>query len=217
MIEYKEIKKRNCSVCSRTLDACTCTNNYLDSHYVHKLIKVYRYVRREDLPSNEIIYSLKRSNRKDVVSFLASELADAIDNSLVIDPSFVFTNVPRRKKEARKYGIDHAAELSKALAKHYSAKYYQPLIAKSKTPQKKTVGEERLKNAKFKIKSTAKGLEGKNVIIVDDVVTTGASMGTCAALLRALGAKKIIGAVVSIAYKDRYTPFETEDRFAKQK
>jgi hypothetical protein len=114
MIEYKEIKKRNCSICAKTLDRCSCTNYYLDSHYIHKLIKVYRYVRRESLPTNEIIYSLKRSNRKDVLTFLTDELSSAIDNSLIIDKSVVFTNVPRRKKEANKYGLDHAAALSKS-------------------------------------------------------------------------------------------------------
>ncbi len=215
--EYNEIKKRDCSICAKTLDFCICTNKYLDAHYVHKLIKVYRYVRREDLPSNNVIYSLKKSNRKDVVSFLSSELVNSIDNSLSIDENVIFTNVPRRKKEARKYGLDHAAELSKTVAKHYSAEYYQPLIAKSKTPQKKTVGEERINNARFKIKKKAKDLTGKTVIIVDDVVTTGASMGRCAMLLHALGAKKIIGAVISVAYKDRYTPFDKEDRFIKKK
>jgi competence protein ComFC len=151
------------------------------------------------------------------LTFLTDELSSAIDNSLIIDKSVVFTNVPRRKKEANKYGLDHAAALSKSLAKHYSAQYYQPLVAKSKLPQKKTVGEERIKNARFKIKRNAKELDGKTVIIVDDVVTTGASMGTCATLLKALGAKKIIGAVISIAYKDRYTPFSNDDRFYNRK
>ena len=217
MIEYREVKKRNCSICSKTLDFCKCTNKYLDSHYVHNLIKVYRYVRRESLPSNDIIYSLKKSNRKDVIDFLSEELISAIDNSLKIDTNTVFTNVPRRKKEARKYGLDHAEQLSKALAKHYSAEYYQPLLAKSKSPQKKTVGEERIVNAKFKLKKNAKDLSGKTVIIVDDIVTTGASLGGCAMLIHGLGAKKIIGAVISVAYKDRYTAFDTEDRFNKKK
>ena len=216
-IEYLENKKRNCSICSKTLDRCTCTNRYLDNNYVHKLIKVYRYVKRDSLPSNDLIYSLKRSNRKDVLKFLSNELSSAIDNSIKIDENVIFTNVPRRKKEAKRYGLDHAALLSKLLAKKYSAKYYQPLIAKSRKPQKKTVGEERIENAKFKLKRTPLSLEGKTLIIVDDVVTTGASMVACAKLLHSLGAKKIIGAVISIAYKDAYIPFDTDDRFIKKK
>ncbi len=217
MIEYNEVKLRDCSICSRTLDKCSCTNKHLDSHYVHKLIKVFRYVKREDLPSNNLIYSLKRDNRRDVLEFLTNELSNAIDNSLEIKEDFIITNVPRRKKEAKRYGLDHAKLLAKALAKHYSAAYYQPLNPKSKKAQKKTAGEERLLNARFKLKKSAKDLSGKTVVIVDDIVTTGASMGACAMLLKALGAKRIIGAAISIAYKDRYVPLDVEDRFIRKK
>ena len=151
------------------------------------------------------------------MNFLTNELSDAISNSLTIDENTIFTNIPRRRKEAKKFGLDHAALLSKSLANHFSASYYQPLIAKSNKAQKKTTGAERIKNAKFKIKPRAKTLNGKTIILVDDIVTTGASMGACAMLLHALGAKKIIGAVISIAYKDRYVPFDKEDRFIKRK
>lgn len=211
--EYLEIKKRNCSICSHTLDACSCSNKFLKSHYIHEVIKVFRYVQRDDLPSNNLIYSLKRDNRRDVLDFLTGELGAALSNSISNLGECVFTNVPRRRKEALRYGFDHAQMLAKSLAKTFSAEYYQPLISKSKKPQKKTQGAERIKNANFKLKKNAKDLTGKTVIIVDDIITTGASMSSCAMLVRALGTKKIIGAAVSIAYKDSYVPFSTDDRF----
>ncbi len=211
--EYREIKKRNCSICSKELERCDCSNKYLESHYVRKVIKVFRYVDKDELPSNNLIYSLKRDNRKDVLAFLVDELGRALSASVKDIDKCVFLNVPRRRKEKIKYGIDHASELAKALAKRFSAEYYQPLISKAKKPQKKTVGAERIQNASFKLKKNAKNLSGRTVIIVDDIVTTGASMSACAMLVRALGTKKIIGAAVSIAYKDSYVPFNTDDRF----
>lgn len=211
--EYREIKLRNCSICSKTLDFCSCTNRYLDSHYVHKLVKVFRYVQRDGLPSNNLIYSLKRDNRSDVLEFLTNELSEAILNSIKDRSELVFINVPRRRSEAKRYGIDHAKLLATSLSKRFSAEYYQPLISKSKIAQKKTTGEERIKNAQFSLKKKAKDLKGKTVIIVDDIVTTGASMGACATLLRALRPKKIIGATVSIAFKDAYVPLSKDDRF----
>ena len=51
-------------------------------------------------------------------------------------------------------------------------------------------------------------LHGKRILLVDDIVTTGASMASAATLLRANGAKKIVGASFSIAYLDPYVPFE---------
>ena len=169
------------------------------------------------MPSNNLIYSLKRDNRKDVLEFLTKELCDAIKNSVDNPADIIFTNVPRRPESIRKYGMDHASLLAKFVAKHFSAQYYQPLISKSKHEQKHMSREERLKNASFRLKRRSKDLNGKTVILIDDIVTTGSSMGVCAMLLRALGAKQIIGAVISIAYKDEYIPFSKEDRFLPYK
>ncbi len=215
--EYENVKKRNCSICAQPLHKCSCTNSYLDTHYVHKLIKVFRYVHRDPLPSNNLIYSLKRDNRKDVLTFLTQELAEAILNSVKNPGRYIFTNVPRRREGIIKYGIDHAALLAKSLANRFSAEYYQPILSTSKRAQKKLSRDERLKNATFKLRKNAYEIKGRSVILVDDIVTTGASMASCAAILKKLGAKSVIGAAISIAYKDTYVPFEYGDRFDKYK
>lgn len=211
---YREIKTRDCSLCSKPLYRCSCSNSYLEAHYVKKLIKVYRYLPELSLPTNRLIYSLKRDDRDDVLDFARRELSAAIKNSVENPSEYIFTYVPRRRKSVVKYGIDHAQLLSKALAKEFSAEFYPLLISKSKSPQKSTAGEERLKNAKFKYKKNSPNLSGKKVILVDDIVTTGASLGTCAALIRGLGAKTIVGCVMAIAYKDPHTIPERGDRFS---
>ena len=215
--EYYNVKTRNCSICSKPLYECSCSNQYLKSHYVNKLIKVFRYVHREPLPSNNLIYSLKRDNRRDVLEFLTNELCDAINNSIGNPSELIFTNVPRRKESIRKYGMDHAEMIAKSIAKRFSATYYQPLYSNSKHEQKHMSSIDRIKNANFKLKRNAKDLKGKTVILIDDIVTTGASMGSSAMLLRALKAKRIIGAVISVAYKDDYIPLNKDDRFLPYK
>ena len=53
---------------------------------------------------------------------------------------------------------------------------------------------QRLKNVKgaFRVTSTlAKNLEGKSVMLIDDVMTSGATVGECARVLRKSGAEKI--------------------------
>ena len=210
-IRYDEIKTRNCSLCSNVLSKCKCSNKYLESHYVKNLLKVYRYAPGDDIATNRLIYSLKRDDRSDVFEFLSAELRVSIENAIKNPEQFVFTNVPRRKKSISKYGVDHSGRIAKTLAKTFSAEYYQPLVSKNKRDQKKNIGSERMKNLNFFYKKNAKDLSGKRVIIVDDVVTTGASLGTCAAMLRGLGAKEIVGATISIAFKDQYTPFKTRN------
>ena len=71
-----------------------------------------------------------------------------------------------------------------------------------------------MENADFKLIKNPPKLVGKKVIIVDDIVTTGASMAHCATLIRALGTKNIVGAEISIAYKDEFKYPDESDRFS---
>ena len=65
--EYKETKKRRCSVCKRLLHECSCANTYLERHMMHKLIKVFRYSPSESYDekkaANELIYKIKSGYR----------------------------------------------------------------------------------------------------------------------------------------------------------
>lgn len=201
--EYNDAIRRSCYVCAQPLYECTCTNKYLDSHYVHKHIKVYRYLIRENLVTNNLIYSLKRDNRKDVLEFLSTELASSIIFSLKNPENYVLTSIPRIKRSTVRYGIDHAELLAKAVAKKIGATYVKLLKSKGKREQKHARGrEERIKNLNLTINERSDAVKDKNVIIIDDIVTTGVSMSVAAMLLKSIGAKRIIAASVASAYKD---------------
>lgn len=205
---YRNAKLRNCAQCSEILSRCTCVNDYLDTHLVHRLVKVIRYVSSlQDVPQNRLIFSLKRENREDVAEFCAEELASAIRAGVENYKDFVLTYVPRRAKAKRKYGVDQA----QILAEHISAILGIPVVSAlrslAKAPQKKLSAAARRKNAAF-MPRFGINLSGKRVFLVDDIVTTGASMGSAAFALRGLGAKEIVGVCFAIAYKDPYVPFE---------
>ena len=212
--EYEKTKDRICSVCFKPLGECICTNEYLERHMMRKLIKVFRYKPSSDpnerLPSNELIYNIKRGKRNDLLDFISNEMISSIKNSLKYE-NYIITNVPRSRKRVLKYGLDHSAEIAKAIAKKLNIEYVCVLKSKSKEAQKKTHGEERLKNASFDYISKAPDIKGKRVILVDDIVTTGASMGASAVLIRGLGAKEVVGAAIAIAFKEKYQPFVNTD------
>ena len=211
---YNDHLLRRCSVCSGVLNKCLCPNEYLDSHYVHKHIKVYRYLPGLSTPANQLIYSLKRENRRDVLEFLSTELANSIKHSIKSPGDYLFTSVPRMNASKNKYGIDHAKELSRATAKLLGAKYKNLLISKAKKLQKRTKStDERIANASYSLRNRNIDLTDRDIIIIDDIVTTGASLRSCAVQLKIAGAGKIIGASVAITYKDKYVPFDTNDRF----
>jgi ComF family protein len=211
--KYKNNKSRNCSVCSERLYLCSCSNKYLKSHYIHKLIKLYRYLPDTGSPANNVIYSLKRDNRRDVVEFLANELVVSLKNQFDNFDGVVFTNIPRREAAIKKYGYDHAERLARSLSKKLSCEYMSVLKSKTKRAQKKLDKLSRVKNVNFDYKVKGDKIKGKTVFIVDDIVTSGASMGRAGMLIHALGAKKIIGVSVAVAYKDETTFFDIKDRF----
>ncbi len=201
LFKYENTKDRSCPSCSRRLCECECTNKFLASHCVKRLIKVFRYINTEDnFAANSLIYSLKKDNRKDVVRLLSDELAKAVLESVREPNCCLFTNVPRRRKAIIRYGIDHSALLARALAEHFGAEYKPLLKSKARLPQKEMVGRDRIKNAEVLSKCNT-DLSGKRIILVDDIVTTGASMAVSAMTLRGMGAREIIGATVAIAYK----------------
>ena len=64
----------------------------------------------------------------------------------------------------------------------------------------KLTPEERIENVKgaFGLKDQ-EIIKQKKIILVDDVMTTGATLGECAAVLTKAGAKRVMGATIAVA------------------
>jgi len=88
------------------------------------------------------------------------------------------------------------------MSRHLSKNLKIPLMlnvlrkTKETLPQTDVTGKERLKNVKnaFKVSSIVEGL---NLLLVDDVITTGATVRECAKALIKAGAKSVT--VVALA------------------
>lgn len=201
--EFEQFKTRNCSRCARKLNMCSCSNDFLEAHYIKRTIKCFRYLNRNDAtPGNALIYSLKRDNRSDVLKRCADELEYAIRNSISDPGGYIFTNVPRRKSAIIEHGIDHSELLARELAKRFDAEYISLLKSNAKKPQKSLETADRFKNADFYISKNI-DLTGSAVILVDDIITSGASMSKAASLIRSLGSREINAVSLAIAYKDQ--------------
>ena len=210
--KYQELKDTDCSVCFNTLSRCTCANPFLKKHFIKRTCKIYRYRRNiENDIGNKLIYSLKQDNRQDVIDFLAEELTSVIlENQIpsLAKYNYVITSVPRRKSAISHYGYDHAKLLAKTVAKNLGVSYIQLLVSKTKRAQKEVTADKRFANISLDYKrSIDPDICDKHVIIIDDIITSGASMGACATLIRGLGVKEITSACLAIAYKDTYVPF----------
>lgn len=103
----------------------------------------------------------------------------------------------RRRKFWRKY--NQAALLAKELISHDASHVYVPELIKrfrATTPQTSLTYVERQKNvAEAFVVDANVDLQGKTVLLIDDVMTTGATMNSCAKALLDAGAKKVNGLV----------------------
>ena len=112
--------------------------------------------------------------------------------------------VPLSKQRLQTRGFNQAWELARALARQSgsAAQAYSTLLLRVKNtrPQTELLRQERLANVKgaFLVDPLrVPELRGKRVILVDDVMTSGASLFTAAEALRSAGAAHITGLVLA--------------------
>ncbi len=102
--------------------------------------------------------------------------------------------VPLHPKRLRWRGYNQSAVLAEALARRFGWRYDAGILERHKMtkPQAKLETEARCLNVDgcFSVKPGT-GLAGKRVILVDDVVTTGATIEACASALKRAGARSV--------------------------
>lgn len=99
--------------------------------------------------------------------------------------------VPLSIKRIHERGYNQSELLARVVADHFSLKMEVNLLKKIKEikPQFKLEREERLSNIKGAFSCSP--LEGKNVLLIDDIYTTGATVLEASSALKAAGAKHI--------------------------
>lgn len=113
---------------------------------------------------------------------------------------FVLIPVPLHKKRLRWRGFNQAEILAKELADFFRIPLISNCLTKIKEtfPQTELADKARKENVKgvFWLKNKEL-IRNKNIVVVDDVYTTGSTMEECAGVLKKAGAKKIIGIVIA--------------------
>jgi len=107
--------------------------------------------------------------------------------------------VPLSKKRLRWRGFNQAEILARTFVGHYGREMNgRDLVRlKHKKPQAKLSEAERLYNLKDCFVWRGADLGKRNIILIDDVVTTGATLNECAKVLKANGAGEVWGLVVA--------------------
>lgn len=122
----------------------------------------------------------------------SSVFARLLNEVLVKRGETVLVPVPPRKGKIRKNGWDQIDELCTFLEKRYGFKVLRVLERNSTEQQKKLNRSERLDSIKKSYSLRAfKGSLPEHVCIIDDVSTTGATLESCAEILKGGGVKTV--------------------------
>jgi len=140
-----------------------------------------------------MIHNIKYHDQPRLGEELGRRMADEIpiDELGKID---IITAIPLNSLRNRERGYNQSEWICKGLAKVWNVPYQFDLLKRVKYTETQTdlSADDRKQNMENAFISTNK-IDGLSIAIIDDVITTGATLSACAVELKNCGASKITG------------------------
>jgi ComF family protein len=168
---------------------------FRDKPALSQLLYLYPYEPCNNIDLGNAVRKLKYEGYQ----ALASELASIGFKALKKDPFYSLANavapIPLHPARFRQRGFNQAELIARGLAEGLGLIYITPLRRiKNTSAQVELTGADRELNIKgaFSLKSGI-SIKGLTIIMVDDQVTTGATMNSAASALINAGAQRVLG------------------------
>lgn len=226
------IYPKRCSVCNKIIDRhfLICDNCNKNIERVDKFCvkcgavkedcrcryNVYRFVGcvapfKNGKHAMQAVYNLKFKYNGDNAEFLAKNMTESIKKYFDFSKIDAVTAVPMGKFKKFKRGFNQSEVIAKHIAKDLGLEYRKQLYkCKNNRVQHELSRVERFDNVKgvYSAKSTT-GI--KTVLLVDDIITTGATLNECTKVLMLSGVNNIYCAVAVTNSGSKKMGEENED------
>ena len=146
----------------------------------------------------QAIYELKYRNLRAIARLLAQLLGDYLLSNPV--PGEVLVPVPLHPKRLRERGYNQSRLLAQELGKLTNLPVVDDCLVRQRhaLPQARTATvDERRSNVADAFSCRDQRLRGKQVLLIDDVSTSGATLDACARALKGAGAISVWGLVLA--------------------
>ncbi len=204
---YKEIVL--CTFCRHDLPLINYTN-----YKENKIAKIFYgrvdiekanalfFFRKIGITKN-LIHNLKYKGNQEIGIFFGNWWSEILkENKEFIDVDFIVP-VPLHDKKLKKRGYNQVTKFGQTLSKGLKIPYAENYLARTSSTKTQTFKErfERFKNleTKFLLKDLFI-FKNKHVLLIDDVITTGATLEACAKELQKTEGVKI--SVLTMAYTE---------------
>jgi ComF family protein len=152
----------------------------------------------------DMILAFKFNDRVELAGMLGEMTAAAYQGCTFKDRIDVITPVPLHWKRKLKRGFNQATILGKAVRSD-GVTIIDDLVRTRNTERQWSLSPaKRKKNVKgaFAVRKDHR-FKGRNILLVDDITTSGATLNECAKTLKQAGAKKVYALVTAVAMQDK--------------
>ena len=190
--------EKRCLKCGYEKKDCECKYRVF---YFENIISLYENTGI----AKKAYYRYKLNHKRHYADFFARAISLAIASEYYGIEFDGICYVPSSKRSSLKKGFDHSEELCRKVSQITGIKLSEDLLyCKSFIrSQHKSSFEDRIKNVAGKY-GYRYNLRGKNILLLDDIKTTGATLNECAKQLLYAGADKVYSVTV-LAQKKKDT------------
>lgn len=172
--------------------------SYIKRGQIDNSFSLYQFIK--DSPIQHLLHSLKYEKMKSIGFMLGKEIACSLPGDIQFDYS---VPVPLHLAKERERTYNQSEYICRGIKERAGAEVLPKLLKRNKYTKSQTKLDklQRQENVKgvFEINPKQKSLiAGKNIILIDDVITTGATILECAHILKENGAGYVL--VCSAAY-----------------
>lgn len=141
-----------------------------------------------------VIHHFKYRQKTKLAAYLGSFLINAFNRYNELHDCELILPVAISSKKLKMRGFNQSEMLALELSKASKIKMFDDVLIRKhyKKSQTELTREQRLENVSGAFSVTcAEAVKGKNILLIDDVATTGSTLEACAIALRSARAKKV--------------------------